>query len=328
MSKSLTYVNIDRAEHIATMDAASTTLNHILSHYLVQDDQVIHNLVHILQVLSSTNAISRADPPTWTKWNLKITALIASKIPSARYVAVCLIAEATQIALLDKYGSQWITALLNILQRQDENVILTRTIHTLDSIFHATRLVPSSHRTMSTPNLPKFISLLLQLARDRPTVQVRLRLLSGFSNSQTAILIALTNTCRSFPTTFRSHVQQTESLCLSILIGNATDGKPRTVEQSAAQCLVGLYVAGSNDSRKRGQDDAVADIWRQRLIYATGTIHAALDQIFASVVEEETYGGLYPAWTLPDFSVDSIAIPPGLFSIVDTMFVLIKEALR
>lgn len=137
-------------------------LKALLQLQLPSDSYAVHNLPY---VLSSLTPAALRPSPHIQKWIARISSLLYSKDPGARWAGLC-IAHETSIhskSIIIDCAQTWLAVALPLLSRNEPVPTLKASIRLLRQIFISATEVPEFQRRIATPNIPKFSAVLISL---------------------------------------------------------------------------------------------------------------------------------------------------------------------
>ncbi|KAI9139805.1 rRNA processing/ribosome biogenesis-domain-containing protein [Paraphysoderma sedebokerense] len=260
------------------MSEHTRILQTILTSFLSDDATVHTNLPFILSSISSSRVLinakvdqlsagqaSKSNSTVLHKWNVRLNALLQSRVGNARWAAMSLIKETTiqSPETYVQYAASWVGTMQSSLNRPEPTSHHKAAIETLLFLYQQTPKYPEIQKDLTNSSLPKFAYSMINLA--------------GNNNELLpTIFCTLSSLIRQFPTLLRSSMEKAQNLCLSKLDGSVPPNSGSA--QKAARCLVDLCLVSS----KAG----VAEVWRSTCIRALGSIHDVLNEILACADEE------------------------------------------
>ncbi|CAG8668196.1 8045_t:CDS:10, partial [Cetraspora pellucida] len=226
------------------------------------------------------------------KWCTRINSLLQSKVSGAKWAGVSFVKISIQQseALFTQNLQSWSSALLTLLTRPESALILSDVILTLSNMFGKTINKPELQREITSHQLPRFNTTLLNLSENKELL--------------TTMFDALSQSCMQFPTIFRPFFENTQKLCLSVLDGTLDHGS--SVVQSAANCLASIINTG-------GKTNSLAH-WKSISLRLIGSLNFILDRLFDTVDEEKHASNNQSQFGFPPVSEDYIIAFPILFS--------------
>lgn len=239
-----------------------------------QENLILHNAPHTISLLLSGSLLEVADEQTLHKFKLRVSGLIKSKLPIARWFGAYLakVACSTNFAVVRGHGGTWAGLLIHILEIPAESPITHEiAIEALSTIFAQTWGKQELTRDITTPRLPQYIKLLLKLAEGveaRPLLPV--------------IIPALNRVMKQQSTTFKPHAQRYERLLLKIIASSYTESY--SVDGAVLAQVCEGYVL-LHYATVKGNEHVV---WRQSLIKVINEIHITVTQLASDVVEEDS----------------------------------------
>ncbi|KIY49408.1 hypothetical protein FISHEDRAFT_65399 [Fistulina hepatica ATCC 64428] len=187
------------------------TLKTLLQLQLASDASVV---VHLPFVLSCLSAFDFAPSSHLTKWAIRLTSLIHSKDPGARWAGLCI---AHQTSLLSKStmidcAQNWIPPSFQLLASTTEPPpVVKASIRLLCTIFCSATDTAEFQRQVSMPNVPKYTTTLITLLDGQTEIEVKLLCLK-----------ALTELIRHHPSLVRPSATALNTSLLKILNGAVT----------------------------------------------------------------------------------------------------------
>ncbi|TFY51360.1 hypothetical protein EVG20_g11035 [Dentipellis fragilis] len=246
------------------------TLRTFLQLQLATDAYAVLHLPYVLSVLS---AQSLGPSEHLQKWTTRLSSLLYSKDPAARWAGLCLALQTSVLskAIMMENAQGWIAIALPLLSKNEPVPNLKTAIRLLFRIFSAATDVPEFQRQLATPNVPKFGLALLTLADKHTDHELKILAIDVLSQ-----LVPL------YPTLLRPIQASLSSFCLRQLNGSAAPPTDPATLTSVSRLYAALPVTGG----KVG----AANLWRSAV---DDTLNFAWDA-FAGVrttfpVEERLY---------------------------------------
>lgn len=281
-----------------------------------QDQYISQNAPHAIELLLSGRLLEDADEATIHKFKLRVSALLKSKTPIARWFGAYLakIACQTNFAVLKEHGGTWAGLLIHILEIPSEAVVTHEiAVEALSKIFEQTWGKQELTRDITTPRLPQYIKQLLKLAEGTKE--------EGFVSPLTGVIVpALNKVMKQQSTTFKPHAPRYQRL-LQKLISSAYTSAHKvnmTVLSQVCEGYVLLHYA-----TVKGNEPVV---WRELLNKVVAEIHATVSQLADQFVEED--GSLLGDSTMERLEIAEVSISEGLNQIKDklrVLFVLLEK---
>ncbi|CRG87082.1 hypothetical protein PISL3812_04097 [Talaromyces islandicus] len=213
------------------------------------------------------------------KLKARVTSLVQDRTPQGRWTGVVLVkatVEAGQWEILHECAP-WVRGLLSILSKPDPISTKRLSIITLTRIFHLTYQYPTLVREITTPNLPTFITALLNLVTVKQPNGGQL--LSKEPLLLETVLSAFTELIGRHPTIFRPFSNQLQNLLLPI-VGSSTLSSPLSAE--TVHLAQALFVSLHHCAPKNTSSEK----WTKDCKHSITSIHQTADHIFRSVVEQ------------------------------------------
>ncbi|KAF8515002.1 rRNA processing/ribosome biogenesis-domain-containing protein [Gautieria morchelliformis] len=213
-------------------------------------------------VLSLPSIISSLTPPYFEpsphlqKWISRVTSLIHSKHPGARWAGLCL---ALQTSVLNKEimleASQgWIAITLPMLSRNEAPPTWKACIRLLEFLFSSATSIPEFQRQLAMPNIPKFSAALLSLGEKSEDREIR-----------HVCMMALTRLVPLYPTLHRQLHTSLFNLSFRILSGSYTSPTlPETISDACCLHAVLHFTGGKVGAAplwRKSLDTALANAW-------------------------------------------------------------------
>lgn len=159
------------------MDAHA--LKSLLQHQLATDASTASHLPYVLDVLTEQHFNTSTHTP---KWSARLSSLLHSKEPSARWAGLCLCLRTAELSkdIMIEFSSGWITVAIPLLSVRNTRVTYTglllispKKTEPLPTLKAAIRLIlhlftssvdkPEYQRQVCTPNVTKYSAALLAL---------------------------------------------------------------------------------------------------------------------------------------------------------------------
>lgn len=243
-----------------------------------EEGSIAQNAPHVVGLLLSGQLLESADEATVHKFKLRVSALLKSKQPIARWFGAYLsqIACQTNFAVLREHGGTWTGLLIHILELPKENPAThAMAVEALGKIFAQTWGKQELTRDVTTPRLPQYIKQVLKMAEGTKE--------EGFvSPLLSAIVPALNQIVKQNSTTFKPHAARYERLLLKVISTAYVAPykvEPRVLEQ-VCEGFVLLHYA-----TVKGEEPAV---WRQSLNKVMAEIYATVFDMADNIVEVDS----------------------------------------
>ncbi|KAA1466753.1 hypothetical protein DENSPDRAFT_812014 [Dentipellis sp. KUC8613] len=222
--------------------ASPDTLRTFLQLQLATDAYAVLHLPYVLSVLS---AQSLGPSEHLQKWTTRLSSLLYSKDPAARWAGLCLALQTSVLskALMMENAQGWTAIALPLLSKNEPVPNLKAAIRLLFRIFSAATDVPEFQRQLATPNVPKYGLALLTLADKHADHELKILAIDVLSQ-----LVPL------YPTLLRPIHASLSSFCLRQLNGSAAPPTDPATLASASRLYAALPVTGG----KVG----AANLWR------------------------------------------------------------------
>ncbi|KAH7911569.1 rRNA processing/ribosome biogenesis-domain-containing protein [Hygrophoropsis aurantiaca] len=204
------------------------------------------SVLHLSYVLEHLNREHFAPSPHLQKWTTRISSLLHSKDPGARWAGLCLAYKTSSLSkpTLIECAQSWVGVALPLLSKSEPIPTLKVAIRYLLHVFGAALDVPEFQRQLAMPNVPKFSTVLVSLADKHSNLEVKV-----------LSIRTLTTLVPLFPTSHRSLTSALSSICLRILNGSAPPGTYDELLKSASKLYSVLHLTGG----KVG----AANLWRK-----------------------------------------------------------------
>lgn len=238
-----------------------------------QEDGISSNASHCLSIIiSSPSIISDADEPTVNKFKVRISALIKSKLPIARWfgcylVKVCM--ENKFYSIIKSHGGTWAGLIQHILEVKEPIVTHQVAIQALSSIFAATYGKPNFTRDITTPRLAEYVKQLFVLAEKEPQLWGK-------------IVRALSKVLSQQSTTFRPFTNKYYNLLTQILSNATTD--PHSVDKKLIDdSCQGIVLLHMSSPKGKEQEE-----WKNSIISTISEINFTIGQMANEIVDEDS----------------------------------------
>ncbi|GES91308.1 proline-, glutamic acid- and leucine-rich protein 1 [Rhizophagus clarus] len=274
-------------------------LTTLIANYTFNDNKIEAHVPFILetitqhQLLSSKNEPTREQQVALHKWCTRINSLLQSKVTNARWAGVCFIKISLKQSeeLFVQNLQSWTTSLMVLLTKSEPTFILKEIITALTEIFNKTQNKPELQREITTQQLPRFNTFLIKL--------------SGLNKELLpTILNALSHSVKNFPTIFRPVNDQTQKLCLNILLDDTCYYESELVKM-AIECFPRIINFGGKLNM---------DYWKLTLLKLVGSLNNILDRLFDTIDEEKGISKKLTGFEMPQVSEDYVVAFPILFS--------------
>ncbi|CCG84296.1 protein of unknown function [Taphrina deformans PYCC 5710] len=232
------------------------------------------NLVESLPILIPSVlglSTSNKDEASYAKVYARLSALVQSKNVGIRWAGVCLIKGTLERddgrwETLISHGSTWMKLLLRILERENSEPVIERTVSTIRTMIHMTEGKPSLTRDLTTPSLPTLFTHIF-------TILARENLSSDLIKN---MLYHLQSTITTHSTTFRPFAGKLQAFTMKYLNGFSTDAE---LIDLAARCYATLHLCAPKNT--------AAEQWTTGFNAVLGECHATCSYIFQTVVEQK-----------------------------------------
>ncbi|CAG8524494.1 5403_t:CDS:10, partial [Dentiscutata heterogama] len=279
-------------------------LHSLVVNYTLNDNTVDSFVPFILETITNYQLLatekannarqetSSAEQGSVHKWCTRINSLLQSKVSGAKWAGVSFVKISIQQSetLFIQHLQSWSSALLTLLTRPESTLILADVIWTLSNMFGKTINKPELQREVTSQQLPRFNTTLLNLSENQELLST--------------IFDALSQSCMQFPTIFRPFVENTQKLCLGVLDGTFDYGS--FVVQSAAKCLASITNTG-------GKTNSLVH-WKSISLRLIGSLNFLLDRLFDTIDEEKHASNNLLQFEFPSVPDDYIIAFPILFS--------------
>ncbi|RIA82132.1 rRNA processing/ribosome biogenesis-domain-containing protein [Glomus cerebriforme] len=280
---------------------SSQFLTTLLANYTFNDNKIETYVPFILetitqhQLLSNKNELSGREQQVVAlhKWCTRINSLLQSKVTNARWAGICFIKitlKQSEESFIQNLQS-WTTTLMVLLTKPEPILILKEIITTLTELFNKTQNKPELQREITTQQLPRFNTFLIKL--------------SGLNKELLpTILNALSHSVKNFPTIFRPVNEQTQKLCLNILLDGTYEFESELVKM-AIECFTHIINFGGKLNM---------DYWKITLLKLVGSLNNILDRLFDAIDEDKDASKKLTGFEMPRVSEDYVVAFPILFS--------------
>ena len=227
------------------------------------------------------------------KFKTQISTLLYDKTPEGRWAAILLIKATTEIGGWEvlRASGLWVRGLLAILGRGDPESIKELCIITLTRIFLLTQHHQSILREITTPSLPGFIALCLEILKaDLTPAQIQKRKTSGCHSLCVTAISALCELIPHHPTLFRPFASQIRAYILPHIAATCPElGADKTqcvnskkttasIAEPAQKLLVLLSVCAPRNTS--------GDEWTRTMHDLIRIFHRTADLVFRAVSED------------------------------------------
>ncbi|KAI6105876.1 rRNA processing/ribosome biogenesis-domain-containing protein [Pisolithus sp. B1] len=191
-------------------------LQSILQSFLVSDVSAVLFAPQILKRLSSS---CLAPSSHLQKWCTRITSLMHSKDPGARWAGICFAYRTSALSeeLLIEHARSWVGIVLPLLSKPEPTPILKVSMRYLRLVLGAAAGHPEFQRQVAAPAVPKISAALLHIAEN--SFDANIRVLATQVLSQLVM---------SYPSQHRALSSKLFALCYGIFGGSSpqpTDGR-------------------------------------------------------------------------------------------------------
>jgi pre-rRNA-processing protein RIX1 len=238
-----------------------------------QEDNIAANASHCLSlIVSSPSILTEADEPSLTKFKVRVSALVKSKQPIARWFGcyLCKVAvESKCYSILKSHGGTWAGLLQHVLEVKEPLVTHQIAIQALSTLFSATYGKPNFTKEITTSRLPEYVKQLFVLAGKEPQLWH-------------VIVPALSKTLSQQSTTFRPFVHKAFNLFTEVLRSGVTGSNNVTDKliQDTCEAMVLLHM-----SAPKGKEQ---EEWRNSIICTISEINYTISEMSFELVDEET----------------------------------------
>ncbi|RIB13327.1 rRNA processing/ribosome biogenesis-domain-containing protein [Gigaspora rosea] len=247
-------------------------LHSLVVNYTLNDNTVDSFVPFILETIANYQLLATekagqeagsAEQGSIHKWCTRINSLLQSKVSGAKWAGISFVKISIQQSetLFIQNLQSWSSALLTLLTRPESTLILSDVILTLSNMFGKTINKPELQREVTSQQLPRFNTILLNQSANQELLST--------------IFDALSQSCIQFPTIFRPFVENTQKLCLGVLDGTFDYGS--SVVQSAANCLASITNTG-------GKTNSLVH-WKSISLRLIGSLNFLLDRLFDTIDE-------------------------------------------
>ncbi|KAF8514880.1 rRNA processing/ribosome biogenesis-domain-containing protein [Hysterangium stoloniferum] len=229
------------------------SLEIILQLQVGSDQAAVLSLPYLISSLTSAHF---SPSPHLQKWISRLSSLLHSKHPGARWAGLCL---ALQTSILSKNvmveaAQNWIAVALPIVSRNEAPPTYKACIRLIEHIFTEAISMPQFQRQLVTPNVPKFSAALLDLAEKSEDAEIR-----HIGMVSLARLIPL------YPTLHRQLYTNMFSFSLRLLSGSSVTPTPNAVITDACALHTVLHFTGGKVGAaplwRKSLDTAIAQAW-------------------------------------------------------------------
>jgi pre-rRNA-processing protein RIX1 len=210
------------------------------------------------------------------KLKTRISSLLQERSHEGRFTAVVLIKAVVEAGGREGLSSaeSWVRGLLALLGKNDSVSTKKLCLIAITRIFSLTQRYPTLVREITTPLLPSFITICLNLIKPNivRTDDATLTILSPFLEP---VFRSLSELLPHHPTIFRPFTPRLNSIALN-LIGDAST--PLVITDLASDIITALHFSASKN--------AAAAEWTQTCKAVILSCHTAADLTFRSVIED------------------------------------------
>ncbi|KAK6502701.1 hypothetical protein TWF506_003276 [Arthrobotrys conoides] len=248
-----------------------------------EDETRLHNTVTVcLDIIYSTTLLEDANAQVAAggrhsaeitsflhKIKTRISSLLQSRTPQARWVGVCLVKAGVETSSTFLQGvGLWIPMLLKMVNKPQDGPIAERAIATLTRLFVLTTSKPTLTRELTSPHLPTFSQYLLSISAS-----------SASPDTLLVVLQSIAQILKTHPTTFRPQQTKTLQLVRSILFSEDDKAYSDEILQAATVVYVSLI--------KCAQPKTQAEEWVKLFKETISTAEQTCDILFDSLIEEK-----------------------------------------
>ncbi|KAF8969481.1 rRNA processing/ribosome biogenesis-domain-containing protein [Flammula alnicola] len=220
-------------------------LKALLQTQLASDASAVRHLPYCISTLT---AECLQPSSHLTKWTTRIHALLHSKESGGRWAGLCLAYKSSLLSqsLMIDSAQSWIGVCLPLFSRNEPLPTVKAAIRLLRVVFSTATDIPEFQRQVSLPHVVKFTSALIQLADNRPDLDLKV-----------ICMETLTRLIPLYPTTHRASSAALSAFALRYLNGSVTGLTNQKLTQAASQLYAVLPLTG-------GKVGAV-NLWRKSL---------------------------------------------------------------
>lgn len=248
-----------------------TLLNTVLSPS--QEDNIGANASHCLSlIVSSPSILTEADEPSLTKFKVRVSALVKSRQPIARWFGcyLCKVTvESKCYSILKSHGGTWAGLLQHVLEVKEPLVTHQIAVQALSALFAATYGKPNFTKEITTSRLPEYVKQLFVLAGKEPQLWP-------------VIVPALSKTISQQSTTFRPFVNKAFNLFTEILKDGVT-GANSVTEKLVQDACEGMVLLHMSAPKGKEQEE-----WRSSILCTISEINYTISEMSFELVNEET----------------------------------------
>ncbi|KAH7930701.1 hypothetical protein BV22DRAFT_1000146 [Leucogyrophana mollusca] len=222
------------------------------------------SVLHLSYVLAHLNQDIFSPSPHLQKWTTRISSLLHSKDPGARWAGLCLAYRTSALSkpTLIECAQTWVGVALPLLSKSEPVPTLKAAIRYLLHVFGAALEVPEFQRHLATPNVPKFSLALISLVEKQSDLELKV-----LSIRTLATLVPL------YPTLHRALAAALTALCLQILNGSAPSATDEELLESASRLYAVLHFTGGKVGAanlwKKSVDETLQFSWTAFLALRT-----------------------------------------------------------
>lgn len=243
-----------------------------------QEDNIAANASHCLSlIVSSPSILTEADEPSLTKFKVRVSALVKSRQPIARWFGcyLCKVAiESKCYSILKSHGGTWAGLLQHVMEVKEPLVTHQIAIQALSTLFSATYGKPNFTKEITTSRLPEYVKQLFVLAGKEPQLW-------------NVIVPALSKTLSQQSTTFRPFVNKAFNLFTEVLRCGVT-GSNNVSDKLVQDACEGLVLLHRSAPKGKEQEE-----WRNSIICTISEINYTISELSFEFVDEETPKSAY-----------------------------------
>ncbi|TFL00553.1 rRNA processing/ribosome biogenesis-domain-containing protein [Pterulicium gracile] len=212
------------------MDAHA--LKSLLQHQLATDASTASHLPYVLDVLTEQHFNTSTHTP---KWSARLSSLLHSKEPSARWAGLCLCLRTAELSkdIMIEFSSGWITVAIPLLSKTEPLPTLKAAIRLILHLFTSSVDKPEYQRQVCTPNVTKYSAALLALTTRNEE-----------QSFQVLIMDAMRRLLKTYPTLLKPSYQSISALTLKHLNGGSPTPVHPSLLDSASKLFASLHYTG------------------------------------------------------------------------------------
>ncbi|KAL6704637.1 hypothetical protein ACN47E_008034 [Coniothyrium glycines] len=215
------------------------------------------------------------------KYRTLITTLLQDRTPQGRWSAIVLVKASIEAGGWETLQKclPWVRGLLGFLSKPDAPSTKKLCIITLTRIFTLTKEFPTLVREITTPSLPAFLQVCLQIANPRTPAHLLQAILESFNEL-----------LPRHPTIFRSYLKQILPLLILLIAPTPSsktrlegDAAIRTGSDSQVVCAARRLYTQLHCCAPKG---ASSEDWARSFKATINDAHRVADQVFRAVHED------------------------------------------